>query len=101
MFFLHLFEILCEQKTPAKHFGIGRKPKSAITRSELLQKAHDAVKISARKIPAPTIPLRTRGMPRKMTDTSNGIISIKGSVRCRFPFNLPFSSHCWDRSDIE
>lgn len=39
-------------------------------RAELLQKANDAAKSSAKKIPAPTIPLRTRGMPRKMTDTS-------------------------------
>lgn len=47
-----------------------RKTKSAILRAELLQKAADAVKTSTKKIPAPTIPLRTRGMPRKMTDTS-------------------------------
>lgn len=53
-----------------KHFSIKRKSKSAILRAELLQKAADAAKTNMKKIPAPTIPLRTRGMPRKMTDTS-------------------------------
>lgn len=46
-----------------------RKPKSAALRAELLQKSSDAQSHS-HKISAPIIPLRTRGLPRKMSDTT-------------------------------
>lgn len=46
-----------------------RKPKSTNLRTELLQKSSDA-QSSLKKTTAPTIPLRSRGMPRKMTDTT-------------------------------
>lgn len=46
-----------------------RKPKSTILRAELLQKSSDA-QCSLKKQSAPIIPLRSRGMPRKMTDTT-------------------------------
>lgn len=46
-----------------------RKPKSAALRAELLQKSTDAQN-NLKKNPAPTVPLRSRGMPRKMTDTT-------------------------------
>ncbi|ODM93080.1 Negative elongation factor A [Orchesella cincta] len=65
-----LQSVVGTQKQPVKHFTIKRKSKSANLRAELLQKAADAVKTNTKKIPAPTIPLRTRGMPRKMTDTT-------------------------------
>ena len=54
---------------PPKHFVLKRKPKSATLRSELLQKSLDAQN-NLKKSSAPTVPIRTRGMPRKMTDTS-------------------------------
>jgi negative elongation factor A len=38
-------------------------------RAELLQKSSDA-QSSIKKVSAPTVPLRSRGMPRKMTDTT-------------------------------
>lgn len=55
---------------PAKHFTIKKKQKSAILRADLLQKSIDAAS-NLKKASAPVIPVRTRGMPRKMTDTSN------------------------------
>lgn len=54
---------------PVKHFTLKRKPKSNNLRAELLQKSSDA-QSSLKKTTAPTIPLRSRGMPRKMTDTT-------------------------------
>lgn len=58
-----------QQPTTSKHFTLKRKPKSAALRTELLQKSSDA-QSSLKKSSAPIIPLRTRGMPRKMTDTT-------------------------------
>lgn len=52
-----------------KHFTLKRKPKSAALRAELLQKSTDAQN-NLKKNPAPTVPLRSRGIPRKMTDTT-------------------------------
>lgn len=57
------------QPPPTKHFTLKRKPKSAALRAELLQKSADAAS-NFKKSTAPTVPLRSRGMPRKMTDTS-------------------------------
>jgi negative elongation factor A len=57
------------QPPPTKHFTLKRKPKSAALRAELLQKSADAAS-NLKKSTAPTVPVRSRGMPRKMTDTS-------------------------------
>ncbi|XP_014242077.1 negative elongation factor A [Cimex lectularius] len=54
---------------PTKHFTLKRKPKSAALRAELMQKSHDAAS-NLKKSQAPTVPVRSRGMPRKMTDTT-------------------------------
>lgn len=70
MFQKKLFAIYFVQKTPVKHFSLKRKPKSALLRAELIQKANDVAKINAKKAPAPAIPLRTRAMPRKLNDNS-------------------------------
>lgn len=62
--------ILTFQPQPVKHFALKRKPKSATLRADLLSKSADAVS-HLKKNAAPTVPVRSRGMPRKMTDTSN------------------------------
>lgn len=64
-----LLSLVGQQPQPTKHFTLKRKPKSAALRAELLQKSTD-VQNSVKKSPAPTIPLRSRGMPRKVADTS-------------------------------
>jgi len=58
------------QKVIVKHFNVKPGLKSAHLKADLLMRSNDAAMHSAKKIPAPTIPLRTRGMPRKMTDTT-------------------------------
>lgn len=63
-----LISVVGQQSAPVKHFTIKKKPKSAALKAELLQKCADAQ--SVKKTSAPTIPLRSRGMPRKMTDTT-------------------------------
>lgn len=85
-----LTAIVGQQNTPIKHFTLKRKPKSATLRSELLQKSADAQTLSLKKGSAPVIPLRSRGMPRKMTDTT----PLKG-IPSRMPtsgFKSPTSS---------
>ncbi|CAG0915862.1 unnamed protein product [Notodromas monacha] len=57
----------CEQ--PTAHFKLKRKPKAAALRAELLNKSIEAAN-QIRKHPVPTVPLRSRGMPRKLTDTT-------------------------------
>lgn len=64
-----LTSVVGQQPTPVKHFTLKRKPKSAALRAELLQKSTDAAS-NLKKSTAPTVPVRSRGMPRKMTDTS-------------------------------
>nr|CAG4637148.1 EOG090X08WB [Ceriodaphnia reticulata]SVE73036.1 EOG090X08WB [Ceriodaphnia reticulata] len=64
-----LFTVVGQQSLPIKHFTLKRKPKSAALRAELLQKSTDAQN-NLKKNPAPTVPLRSRGIPRKMTDTT-------------------------------
>jgi len=64
-----LTSVVGQQPTPVKHFTLKRKPKSAALRAELLQKSTDATS-NLKKSTAPTVPVRSRGMPRKMTDTS-------------------------------
>ncbi|EFN64660.1 Negative elongation factor A [Camponotus floridanus] len=64
-----LISVVGQQPTPVKHFTLKRKPKSAALRAELLQKSTDAAN-NLKKSTAPTVPVRSRGMPRKMTDTT-------------------------------
>ncbi|XP_021204471.1 negative elongation factor A isoform X1 [Bombyx mori] len=64
-----LVSVVGQQTNPIKHFTLKRKPKSASLRSELLAKATE-VQANQKKAQAPTVPIRSRGMPRKMTDTT-------------------------------
>ncbi|XP_012524801.1 negative elongation factor A [Monomorium pharaonis] len=64
-----LTSVVGQQPSPVKHFTLKRKPKSATLRAELLQKSTDAAN-NLKKSTAPTVPVRSRGMPRKMTDTT-------------------------------
>ncbi|XP_067011131.1 negative elongation factor A isoform X2 [Anabrus simplex] len=64
-----LVSVVGQQPFPTKHFTLKRKPKSAALRAELLQKSADAAS-NLKKSTAPTVPVRSRGMPRKMTDTT-------------------------------
>ncbi|XP_017770868.1 PREDICTED: negative elongation factor A-like, partial [Nicrophorus vespilloides] len=64
-----LVSVVGQQPSSTKHFTLKKSPKSAILRSDLLQKASDAAS-NLKKSSAPVIPVRSRGMPRKMTDTT-------------------------------
>ncbi|XP_063389185.1 negative elongation factor A [Cydia fagiglandana] len=64
-----LVSVVGQQANPVKHFTLKRKPKSVALRSELLAKAAE-VQANQKKAQAPTVPVRSRGMPRKMTDTT-------------------------------
>ncbi|XP_022123428.1 negative elongation factor A [Pieris rapae] len=64
-----LVSVVGQQPNPVKHFTLKRKPKSVALRSELLAKAAE-VQANQKKAQAPTVPVRSRGMPRKMTDTT-------------------------------
>lgn len=64
-----LVSVVGQQPAPVKHFTMKKKPKSYALKAELLKKCADA-QSQVKKTQAPTIPLRTRGMPRKMTDTT-------------------------------
>lgn len=64
-----------QQPNPVKHFTLKRKPKSVALRSELLAKATE-VQANQKKAQAPTVPVRSRGMPRKMTDTSECLMTL-------------------------
>ncbi|XP_023175631.2 negative elongation factor A [Drosophila hydei] len=81
-----LVSVVGQQPVPVKHFTLKRKPKSAQLRTELLHKSADA-QSSLKKSSAPTIPLRSRGMPRKMTDTTplKGIPSRMPTTGFRSP----------------
>ncbi|KAL0811250.1 hypothetical protein ABMA28_009676 [Loxostege sticticalis] len=63
-----LVSVVGQQPNAVKHFTLKRKPKSVALRSELLAKATEA-QANQKKAQAPTVPVRSRGMPRKMTDT--------------------------------
>ncbi|XP_044726982.1 negative elongation factor A-like [Chrysoperla carnea] len=76
-----VISVVGEQPAPVKHFDIKKKPKSVYLRAELLQKASDAAS-NVKKSSAPVIPVRSRGMPRKMTDTT----PLKG-----IPSRMPMS----------
>ena len=91
-----LVSVVGQQPAPVKHFTIKKKPKSAALKAELLQKCSDAQSI--KKTSAPTIPLRSRGMPRKMTDTT----PLKG-IPSRVPssgFRTPTSGHSASRPNL-
>ncbi|CAG9119014.1 unnamed protein product [Plutella xylostella] len=64
-----LVSVVGQQASPQKHFTLKRKPKSVALRSELLAKANEVL-ANQKKAQAPTVPVRSRGMPRKMTDTT-------------------------------
>ncbi|XP_053619543.1 negative elongation factor A [Plodia interpunctella] len=64
-----LVSVVGQQPSAVKHFTLKRKPKSVALRSELLAKATE-VQANQKKAQAPTVPVRSRGMPRKMTDTT-------------------------------
>ncbi|CAG4970822.1 unnamed protein product [Colias eurytheme] len=64
-----LVSVVGQQPNPVKHFTLKRKPKSVALRSELLAKAAE-VQANQKKAQTPTVPVRSRGMPRKMTDTT-------------------------------
>ncbi|XP_026323047.1 negative elongation factor A [Hyposmocoma kahamanoa] len=64
-----LVSVVGQQANAVKHFTLKRKPKSVALRSELLAKATE-VAANQKKAQAPTVPVRSRGMPRKMTDTT-------------------------------
>lgn len=64
-----LVSVVGQQPSPIKHFTLKKKPKSVVLRTELLQKSSDAAS-NMKKSSAPVIPVRSRGMPRKMTDTT-------------------------------
>ena len=54
---------------PVRHFQLKRKPKAAALRVELLSKATEVAN-NLKKHVVPTVPVRSRAMPRKMNDTS-------------------------------
>uniref|UniRef100_A0A8D8QBK1 Negative elongation factor A n=2 Tax=Cacopsylla melanoneura TaxID=428564 RepID=A0A8D8QBK1_9HEMI len=64
-----LISVVGQQSSVVKHFTLKRKPKSAALRAELVQKSMDAAS-NLKKSATPTVPVRSRGMPRKMTDTT-------------------------------
>ncbi|CAG9819389.1 unnamed protein product [Phaedon cochleariae] len=65
-----LVSVVGNRPEPLKHFTIKKKPKSALLRADLMQKSSDAASNLNKKSCAPVIPVRSRGMPRKMTDTT-------------------------------
>ncbi|XP_044755588.1 negative elongation factor A [Coccinella septempunctata] len=64
-----LVSVVGNRQEPLKHFTLRKKQKSAVLRTELLQKSMDAAS-NLKKSSAPVVPVRSRGMPRKMTDTT-------------------------------
>jgi len=58
-----------QQAPLTKHFALKRKPKAAALRAELLNRSAEA-QANVKKNVIPTVPVRSRGMPRKMTDTT-------------------------------
>ncbi|XP_022827599.1 negative elongation factor A isoform X1 [Spodoptera litura] len=77
-----LVSVVGQQPNPVKHFTLKRKPKSVALRTELLTKATE-VQANQKKAQAPSVPVRSRGMPRKMTDTTplKGLPSRFGGAR--------------------
>ncbi|XP_063992753.1 negative elongation factor A-like [Diachasmimorpha longicaudata] len=89
-----LISVVGQQPAPTKHFTLKRKPKSTVLRAELLQKSVDAAN-NLKKSTTPTVPVRSRGMPRKMTDTTplKGIPSRVPTSGFRSPAITPSSMY--------
>jgi negative elongation factor A len=83
-----LTALVGNQPTPVRHFVLKRKPKSSNLRMELMQKSADA-QSSLKKTSAPTVPLRSRGLPRKMTDTTTPLKGIPSRVPSSGGFKTP------------
>ncbi|XP_065223573.1 negative elongation factor A-like [Planococcus citri] len=76
-----LVNVIGQPPVPKKHFTLKRKPKSAAVKADLMQKSVDIANNMKKNI-SPAVPVRSRGMPRKMTDTT----PLKG-----IPSRLPSS----------
>ncbi|XP_045475650.1 negative elongation factor A [Harmonia axyridis] len=94
-----LVSVVGNRPEPLKHFTLRKKQKSAVLRTELLQKSMDAAS-NLKKSSAPVVPVRSRGMPRKMTDTTplkgipsrvptSGFRPISSSLNNRLPTIRP------------
>ncbi|KAK4292425.1 hypothetical protein Pmani_034805 [Petrolisthes manimaculis] len=89
-----------------KHFALKRKPKAAALRAELLHRSSDA-QANVKKSQLPTVPVRSRGMPRKMNDTTplKGIPSrlpgsgLRGSGLGSTPVSRPLARPSTVRKD--
>nr|XP_045593107.1 negative elongation factor A-like [Procambarus clarkii] len=89
-----------------KHFALKRKPKAAALRAELLNRSADA-QANVKKSQLPTVPVRSRGMPRKMNDTTplKGIPSrlpgsgLRGSGLGSTPVSRPLVRSTVTRKD--
>lgn len=94
-----LTALVGNQPTPVKHFVLKRKPKSSNLRMELMQKSADA-QSSLKKTSAPTVPLRSRGLPRKMTDTTTPLKGIPSRVPSSGGFKTPTQTQSKNASTI-
>ncbi|XP_050732140.1 negative elongation factor A-like [Eriocheir sinensis] len=89
-----------------KHFALKRKPKAAALRAELLNRSADA-QANVKKSQLPTVPVRSRGIPRKMNDTTplKGIPSrlpgsgLRGSGLGSTPLTRPLARSSMTRKD--
>ncbi|KAK7071218.1 hypothetical protein SK128_001675 [Halocaridina rubra] len=94
------------QQSVTKHFTLKRKPKAAALRAELIGRSADA-QANVKKSQLPTVPVRSRGMPRKMTDTTpmKGIPSrlpgsgLRGSGIGSAPVSRPLARPSGTRKD--
>ncbi|XP_066972978.1 negative elongation factor A-like [Macrobrachium rosenbergii] len=94
------------QPPVTKHFALKRKPKAAALRAELISRSADA-QANIKKSQLPTVPVRSRGMPRKMTDTTpmKGIPSrlpgsgLRGSGLGSTPVSRPLARPSGTRKD--
>lgn len=94
-----LTALVGNQPTPVRHFVLKRKPKSSNLRMELMQKSADA-QSSLKKTSAPTVPLRSRGLPRKMTDTTTPLKGIPSRVPSSGGFKTPTQAQSKTASSI-
>ncbi|CAG0894145.1 unnamed protein product [Cyprideis torosa] len=65
-------------KSPQKHFSLKKKTKASQLKTELIAKSTEAASQTKRSS-VTTVPVRTRGMPRKMTDKSESVGGRIGS----------------------
>ncbi len=94
-----LTALVGNQPAPVRHFTLKRKPKSSILRTELMQKSADA-QSSLKKTSAPTVPLRSRGLPRKMADTTTPLKGIPSRVPSSGGFKTPTQAQSKSASSI-